>query len=283
MMSSAGDTAQAKGAAFREWVERLPDSDLFVSYDPYAIAAKQRNRAMRSRDLPHGPVRENAEAILHVVGAGGRDLMRVLLCDGARLLSWVGAIRSERFTARELHAFRRVSDALRKRVRLEQLLRPHWPHALAIEAALDALDRAAFIVGPRASVQSMNARAAALLERGGRSVVDAICESQRQPSESAEFTVTPLAMPGCPTHLLAIQKLPRLGLTYRVAVARTRWNLTSRQAQVLEEIAAGAGNKEIAGRLSCALVTVENHVTELFRRSGTRSRTELVSRLFSLS
>jgi DNA-binding NarL/FixJ family response regulator len=41
-------------------------------------------------------------------------------------------------------------------------------------------------------------------------------------------------------------------------------------------------NKEIAARLSCAEVTVEKQLTQLFRSSGVRSRTELMARLHAL-
>jgi DNA-binding NarL/FixJ family response regulator len=53
---------------------------------------------------------------------------------------------------------------------------------------------------------------------------------------------------------------------------------------VLELIAAGGhSNKEIATTIGCAEVTVENHVTELLRRSGAKSRTDLVGRLFTMA
>jgi DNA-binding NarL/FixJ family response regulator len=44
-------------------------------------------------------------------------------------------------------------------------------------------------------------------------------------------------------------------------------------------VAGGASNKEIAFALACSEVTVENHITELFRRSNTKSRASLVSKL----
>jgi DNA-binding NarL/FixJ family response regulator len=45
----------------------------------------------------------------------------------------------------------------------------------------------------------------------------------------------------------------------------------------------GATNKDIANRSACAEVTVEKHITELYRRSGARSRTDLVRRVFSMA
>jgi hypothetical protein len=43
----------------------------------------------------------------------------------------------------------------------------------------------------------------------------------------------------------------------------------------------GVSNKEIAEALGCAEVTVENHLTALFRRSGARSRAGLVGCLLA--
>lgn len=52
--------------------------------------------------------------------------------------------------------------------------------------------------------------------------------------------------------------------------------LTPRQRMVVAEAATGAGNAEIARRLGIAVRTVEKHLTEAMRRSGTTSRVGLV-------
>jgi DNA-binding NarL/FixJ family response regulator len=48
---------------------------------------------------------------------------------------------------------------------------------------------------------------------------------------------------------------------------------------VLEHRAAGKSNKEIAAALECAAVTVDKCLTQLFRTSAARSRTELTAKL----
>jgi DNA-binding NarL/FixJ family response regulator len=53
--------------------------------------------------------------------------------------------------------------------------------------------------------------------------------------------------------------------------------------QVLERVANGESNKEIAKALKRAEVTIERHLTRLFRASGSRCRTELITKLFSLA
>jgi DNA-binding NarL/FixJ family response regulator len=67
----------------------------------------------------------------------------------------------------------------------------------------------------------------------------------------------------------------------RVLLAQNRWRLSVRQTRVLELVATGMSNKEIAVVLACTEATVENHMTELFRRSGATSRAGVVGRLLA--
>ncbi|MEW5850598.1 MAG: LuxR C-terminal-related transcriptional regulator [Myxococcota bacterium] len=71
------------------------------------------------------------------------------------------------------------------------------------------------------------------------------------------------------------------GRSTRVECAAREWDLTGRQTEVLELLARGLGNKEIASRLQCAESTVEFHVTALLRKSSTTSRANLIWALYS--
>jgi DNA-binding CsgD family transcriptional regulator len=96
--------------------------------------------------------------------------------------------------------------------------------------------------------------------------------------------VTQLTSEVLPGYRLAIWNERSPSATDHLAQAERDWGLTARQTRVLELIAVGAHtNKEIAVAIGCAEVTVENHVTELLRRSGAKSRTDLVGRLFTLA
>ena len=55
--------------------------------------------------------------------------------------------------------------------------------------------------------------------------------------------------------------------------------LTSREREVLELLATGARNREIAERLIVAENTVKRHVQSILQKSRARSRTEVVARL----
>jgi DNA-binding NarL/FixJ family response regulator len=53
--------------------------------------------------------------------------------------------------------------------------------------------------------------------------------------------------------------------------------VTVREADVLRLVAEGLANKEIAARLFLSPRTVEKHVESLLRKTGARSRTQLVA------
>lgn len=55
-----------------------------------------------------------------------------------------------------------------------------------------------------------------------------------------------------------------------------RIDFTPREQSVLELVAEGLMNKEIARRLETSVRNVEKYVSRLFSKTGTNSRTELV-------
>ena len=69
--------------------------------------------------------------------------------------------------------------------------------------------------------------------------------------------------------------------TIRLGHAVASWQLTPRQADVLALVAAGKTNKEIAQQLACADNTVELHVTNVLRKAGLSSRSQLIARFWS--
>ncbi|MCZ7678915.1 MAG: helix-turn-helix transcriptional regulator [Sandaracinaceae bacterium] len=68
----------------------------------------------------------------------------------------------------------------------------------------------------------------------------------------------------------------------RVERAATAWCLTARQREILDRTARGMSNKEIASVLGCAEVTVENHLTAIFRKAAVDGRNRLLVKLTTL-
>ena len=62
----------------------------------------------------------------------------------------------------------------------------------------------------------------------------------------------------------------------RTAPSQTLYHFTPREASVLQLVAEGLMNKEIASRLETSIRNVEKYVSRLFNKTGTSSRTELV-------
>ncbi|MFM2079593.1 MAG: hypothetical protein RLZZ219_275, partial [Cyanobacteriota bacterium] len=62
----------------------------------------------------------------------------------------------------------------------------------------------------------------------------------------------------------------------RKPAGSVRHEFTPREASVLQLVAEGMMNKEIARRLETSIRNVEKYVSRLFTKTGTASRTELV-------
>ena len=61
-------------------------------------------------------------------------------------------------------------------------------------------------------------------------------------------------------------------------VDRTAWNLTAREAEVMEHVARGLSNREIARACFLAEKTVKNHLNNIFPKIGVTTRAEAMSR-----
>ena len=73
-----------------------------------------------------------------------------------------------------------------------------------------------------------------------------------------------------------IRSLLATGGSAKKAAAGVKHDFTPREASVLQLVAEGMMNKEIARRLETSIRNVEKYVSRLFTKTGTASRTELV-------
>ena len=69
-----------------------------------------------------------------------------------------------------------------------------------------------------------------------------------------------------------------LGMTVFKPPRRPRPPLTEREREVLEAVASGATNREIAERLFLSPHTVKEHTSSLYRKLGVRNRAEAVQK-----
>lgn len=215
------------------------------------------------------------------LGFRGQEQIRVLICEGPHLLTWLGAFRSESFGAGEAERLEMLIEPLAKRLALEERLRRLSLRDSALDAAMEALGAPAFILDPRGEVAHAN-EAGAALSKDER--VELIARGRRllggQAAADEDLSLLSIQAPGLPPHAFLYQ---RAGPTaaQRLAACERRWKLTGRQVEVLRAIVRGGANKTIAAALGIREKTVEVHVTSLLRKAGVESRSELVAAFWS--
>lgn len=109
-----------------------------------------------------------------------------------------------------------------------------------------------------------------------------LTESLRSKIIRAAPEVREIRAPGLRPHWLVVLSKDDITPSERIAMAARVWGLTPRQADVLGLVARGDANKIIAAKLACAEVTIECHLTALFRKAGVDNRAQLVSRFWTL-
>jgi DNA-binding CsgD family transcriptional regulator len=218
--------------------------------------------------------------VLQGRGPGAADGLRVLVCDGGAPAAALAIMRRTPFEPHHRRALQRIVPALAHRLAVERLLERAPVVAAALTATLEAVRGPAFLLRERGHLVQANAAARALLARDPHGVaVDlrAAAAGRGDP----RFSVTRLEVPNAPDHFLAVLRPAPGTPTPRAAAAAVRWRLTPRQREVLGQLAAGKGNKDIAARLGLAERTVELHVTALLEKMACEHRAQLVARFWT--
>jgi DNA-binding CsgD family transcriptional regulator/PAS domain-containing protein len=248
-------------------------------FDPTCPDPVQRNQPLSIAGLqrvtgrPPAPLwSEVARPALGVV-----DQLRVLVCEGPVILGWVGGFHDRPFTGADARALAAVVPALRRRLRLERLLGRASLQVAALDAALDQIPGAAFVVDRRGGVEHANAAGRRLLDADRAAVLADVAASAGAPSSAAPYAITSLETAGVTGLSLAVQQRPPPDLVDRARRAARRIGLTPRQAEVLALLAKGAANKTIAAALGCAPATVEIHVSAVLQRAQVDCRAALVA------
>jgi DNA-binding CsgD family transcriptional regulator len=265
--------------ALESFIERAPRN--WGRYDPSCPARRERNRAMvvysGDRRTAHLDVPILA-AMAPVFGVVGCDQMRVLLCDGPSLLTWIGGFSVDLFTPQQLDCLERIAALLKPRLVLERQLSDQRLRAAALDVSIEAIGRPAYFLDPGGQVVHANAAGARLLDLAPE-VRDGLRAAVA--GASSRFILHRIASPGLRPHYLAVDRPRGPDLEARLAVAAGRWALSRRQVEVLSCLARGMANKTIADVLGCAPSTVEVHVSQVLERAGAESRAQLVALFWS--
>lgn len=255
-------------------------------YDIARPAPAQRNRLVEGTALVdrvrEGRWKESAlhNRVLAPARMGDYKHHRALLCDGPSLVGWFGTIHPEPLDPPQAKAFARLLPAMRRRLTVERQLAEAPMVALALDAALERIGGAAFVIDEAGAITQHNAAARTLLDARRAEVLASLRDLCARRPPAIPFTMTELIATGMRCHWLAVA-VPDAGmqLDARARDCGARWQLTRRQRDVLELLVRGMANATIAATLGIGARAVESHVTALFDRAGVDSRAALVARV----
>jgi DNA-binding CsgD family transcriptional regulator len=269
-LAVAGVSADRFGRELERIAHRHPR---FGHFDPSRPEPDQRNRVLSraelSRDRGRAPVQEALEAL----GLEQQDFLRALVCEGPELLCYVGFLRASAFGARERRLFGELLPELKRAVLLERELARAKMMQGALSVVLDQLDRPALLVDAHGRLLQANLPAHRWLEETGELAPSAM----RAALEGGGGVLEVREVPGAgPKHFLL---LAREDAAEPLARLSGVLGLTPRQSDVLERLLRGATNKEIGRELTCAVKTIELHVSAILRKARVKSRAELIATL----
>lgn len=282
-----GGRTERAGAHFDDWLRR--HNRPWGAFDPARPEPSQRNRVVttpRPSDLLRGdrPPRwaspRLVDVLAHSVETHLRPMdwdhptARVLLCDGPRLLAYLGLTTRARVAPRQARILRAIAPAVRRRLLQERQLEQAGFAQQAMDAALEAIPAAALLLGANGAVLHANTAAREWLGEVGRSERAALLG--RKAPDRRVFDVTEIGA-GAERVYLAVRRPSPADPAPLVAHCARRWGLTGREATVLAELARGASNLRIAGTLGIAESTVEIHVSRVLAKADAASRAELVA------
>jgi DNA-binding NarL/FixJ family response regulator len=270
-------------AAFADVFGRQPGR--YAWYDPICPEPEQRNRLVEAHELMKPGELEQSyiyQRVLVPFGLEQHQQPRVLLCDGASLLAWFGAIHPDPITATQRRMLARLARPIHRRLMLERQLA--WStRTAALAAALEHIGAPAFVLAGGRQIVEANAGARALLATRRADIVAAL-EMQARASTQAktsdlEVELVSLRMHGCPQLDLAIVRAGTREARIAACIERAaeRWQLTPRQREVVTRIVQGGATPTIAAELHVSGRTIELELSALFERSQTANRAELVA------
>jgi DNA-binding CsgD family transcriptional regulator len=245
-------------------------------YNPLCPEPNQRNKVLAFSRTVAAPI---AREFYPKAGLDGDETLRVLLCDGPIMLGYLGFLRPDPFSARELFLLDQLKTAFARRLRLERLLNNAPLIDAALTITMEHISSPAFVLGPH-GVAHANEAGRAALDASGQALLEELRIATLSPA-GARYLVTPIEVPGFAGHSLVIRIAPPEDFEPRLTLVARRCALTPRQVQVLRLVASGSTNKDIAARLGCVEGTIELHVTALLTKMHCHSRSQLTARTWT--
>ncbi len=164
--------------------------------------------------------------------------------------------------------------------RLEQEVQSRRRTELALRAALDVFSSSAYLVSAGGTVSALDETASTALAGEGAELAARMVLAAQGQSRDPTLLAREVGPGGAGGHIVIRTDAGR-AFAARLDRVGQAWQLTERHIEVAALVVRGLGNKEIAARLSCAVHTIELHVTELLRRSQSASRSGLIASFWS--
>jgi DNA-binding CsgD family transcriptional regulator len=149
-------------------------------------------------------------------------------------------------------------------------------------AAVEAIGAPVLILGMGGEVLHANSNGRSLFERDPGGLTRSFAKTVAGEPNDGGWELFPLApLNGSGRFLAILSPLPRVAVASLQAVS-ARWRLTVRQAEVMDLVARGMTNANIADTLGIGEGTVEYHVASIFDKAGVQNRASLIARLHEI-
>lgn len=253
------------------------------AYDAMTPEPVQRNRVLDTSEidaLTNGRQRGVGQTVLQRLGAGGHDVLRVLVCEGTSLLAWVGIIQPQKTTARQRALLEIVLPAFKKRLAFDRTVSESAIAKGAVVTALEHVSGAAWLLGPGGRVDHANTAALERLESDRSGTLAALARCASGGHHEPRYTVMAVrGGRGQGPHHVVIEAPTRAEV--HVGRMAARLALTKAQTRVFEHLARGASNAAIAAELNVGHRTVEAHITAILLKAQVPSRAALIVQIFA--
>lgn len=218
-------------------------------------------------------------------GAEPVPALRLVISDGPRVLGFIVALRDNAFGSDEAELLETMVASFTAQLQREHAAQLAHSGRALVHALLESYAEPALLLSGAGLVELCNTPAEQWLDAEDRGPeleqLRAALDAGVPGSDAWVISSLDAFCPGFT--LVRSRGTARNSPTQVVGLARQAWKLGDLQTQVLERVANGQSNKEIAKALKRAEVTIERHLTRLFRASGSHCRTELITRLFGLA